>query len=140
MWRDDKINSKFSPKVDVVCGDSIFRGLNNKKKTDTSILSDIRVVTPKNNAVTESQKLKSQKVTSLRLSIGNLFCLMKKNKILVDKWKRDHKTHHMVWTYLGMVHNRNISEGLTLRSQDFMFKNKNKKKSTTYFGNFSFNK
>jgi hypothetical protein len=89
MWRDDKINSKFSPKVDVVCGDSIFRGLNNKKKTDTSILSDIRVVTPKNNAVTESQKLKSQKVTSLRLSIEN----------------------HMVWTYLGMVHNRNISEG-----------------------------
>jgi hypothetical protein len=67
------------------------------------------------------------------LAIENLFGLLKKNKILSEKWKKDYDSHNKVWVYLAFLHNRRIKNGeLELRSNDFLAENK-KKVHTTYF-------
>jgi hypothetical protein len=95
-------------------------------------------VTPKNNTKDENVKAMSQRITCLRLGIENVFSILKKNRILVDKWKKSLEEHHQVFVYLAYLHNREISSGRReIRGEEFLRNNK-VREATTFFGNFNF--
>jgi len=117
LWKEVNFDDKFTTK-EWVCGDSIFRGLN---KETSDIRSKLNIVTPVNNPKLDKQKELSQRISCLRLGIENVFALLKKNRILVDKWRKSLEEHHKVWVYLAFNHNRRVSNGLEIRNEEFLY-------------------
>lgn len=82
------------------------------------------VITPNHKALKHIDKTLSRRLTAIRLTIENVFGLLQNYKILRETWTRTEEEHHKVFVFLAYLHNCRIFEGLTLRNDQFIQKNR----------------